>query len=215
MNSRLDLLESLLGKLPAKDLNFAKDLIRKGRKYGASEGQMKWVNILIDRASGVEPAKEPNLKLGDYSGVYKLFEVAKKANKFPKLRLKVGEHPVVLSVAGERSKQPGVINVTDGGPFGNNKWYGRVMPDGEWVACRNDYPELMQVALLLKRLGEEPEAVAAEYGKMNGYCCFCGKALSDDKSVAVGYGEQCAKNWGLSAQYKASKGFKKLVAEAA
>jgi hypothetical protein len=118
-------------------------------------------------------------------------------------------------VAGERSKQPGVINVTDGGPFGNNKWYGRVMPDGEWVACRNDYPELAAVALLLKRLGEDPLAVAAEFGKMSGMCAFCGKALSDDKSVAVGYGPVCAQKWNLVGQYKASKGFSKLIAEAA
>ena len=47
--------------------------------------------------------------------------------KWPKLRLKTsaGER-VVLSRCGENSKTPGHINITDGGRYGENRYYGRI-----------------------------------------------------------------------------------------
>lgn len=200
-NPFLDKLEVLLPKLPEKDRYFAADLIKKGRKYGASEGQMKWVNILIDRANGVQPEKIIG-DVGSFMGVYALFAKAKQALKFPKLRLSVKGMPLVLAVAGEKSIKPGMINVSDGGPFGHNKWYGRIAPDGSWELPQKEYPEIGEVAGLLRRLSEDPHKAASDYGKLTGYCCFCQKPLSDEKSVAVGYGPVCADKWGLKEQWK-------------
>jgi hypothetical protein len=214
-NPVLDKLEVLIPKLPEKDRYFAGDLIRKGRKYGASEGQMKWVNILIDRANGKSPDKIIG-DVGNFLGVYSLFAKAKQALKFPKLRLSVKGMPLVLSVAGDKSAKPGVINVTDGGPFGNNKWYGRIAPDGSWELPMKEYPEIGEVAALLKQVGEDPHQAAANYGKLTGYCCFCQRALSDEKSVAVGYGPVCAEKWGLKDQWKKAQSIlPKAVLEAA
>ncbi len=38
---------------------------------------------------------------------------------------------------------------------------------------------------------------AAEFGHLTGKCVFCRRALSDERSMKVGYGETCASNHGL------------------
>jgi hypothetical protein len=38
---------------------------------------------------------------------------------------------------------------------------------------------------------------AARFGHDHGECVYCARHLSDDRSVAVGYGATCAKNYGL------------------
>jgi hypothetical protein len=203
--SRASVLASMISQLPEKDRAFAESMCKNiAKNSSATQKQAYWVEVLIKRATdGVQP--EVVADVGNFSKVYAIFAQAKKKLKFPKIRLQVNSNPVVLAVAGERSKQPGVINVSDGGPWGSNKWYGRVQPDGTWRPG-GDYPELEAVALLLKKLGEEPEKTAAEYGQLTGYCCFCGRSLSDEKSTAVGYGPVCAENFGLKANYKAAKG---------
>jgi hypothetical protein len=199
-------LESALPKLSEKDRSFANSLLGGFKKYkGFTPNQQKWVDILVDRAEAGPPVPLVG-DVGNFAGVYKLFEVAKQHQKFPKLHLQVAGQPVVLSVAGPNSQYPGQINVTDGGPFGNNKWYGRVNRDGEWTVCQREYPEIGEVAKLLKTLGEDPAGVAAQYGSVTGYCCFCHRPLSDEKSVAVGYGPVCAEKWGLKDAWKKSAG---------
>lgn len=44
-----------------------------------------------------------------------------------------------------------------------------------------------------KLTGEE----AAAFGKLYGFCVFCGKQLNDERSIFVGYGQICAGNYGL------------------
>jgi hypothetical protein len=197
-------LKASLDKLNPRDRAFAESLIKDaGKPRGLTAGQLPWVGKLLDRANGVV---EPQVQgaVGNFEGVYALFQVAKNALKYPKIRLQVGILPVVLSMAGAKSKVPGEINVTDGGPFGNNKWYGRVSKDGTWTPGK-DFPELDPVGKLLGRLAKDPSAVASEYGKLTGFCCFCSRALSDEKSTAVGYGATCAANFGLLANWKAAK----------
>lgn len=43
------------------------------------------------------------------------------------------------------------------------------------------------------RLTEEQ---AREFGKTHAFCCACAKTLNDDRSIAVGYGAECARNHG-------------------
>jgi hypothetical protein len=208
-------LEAALSQLSEKDQSFAKSLLAGFKKYKSfTLKQQQWVDTLVQRAT--EPKPEPLMgAVGDYSGVFNLFEVAKKSQKFPKLHLQVADHmPVVLSVAGPNSQYQGQINVTDGGPYGQNKWYGRVDRDGNWTVCRKEYPEIGDVAKLLLELGKDPAAAASQYGKMTGYCCFCHRPLSDEKSVAVGYGPVCADKWGLKDAWKKSAGlFSGLLAK--
>ena len=38
---------------------------------------------------------------------------------------------------------------------------------------------------------------AAEFGHLYGMCVYCGRGLTDERSIAVGYGPICAENHGL------------------
>ena len=129
-------------------------------------------------------------------GVFALFEQAiAHTLKYPKIRLQTPDKmPVVLSRAGDRSKYTGQIMVTDGGPYGANKYFGRI--DAQGIFHTTDSAS-QAVSDLLVRLAENPVEVASEYGRLTGNCCFCGLRLTDARSTAVGYGAICASHYGL------------------
>lgn len=125
-----------------------------------------------------------------------------KGLKFPKIRLQVNGQQVCFSLAGDRAKQPGSINVTDGGSYGDNKWFGRITVDGTFTpssSCRDD------VKALVLAFAADPAKVAAEYGHLTGNCSFCQRALSDERSTEVGYGPVCADRFELPWGVKAPK----------
>lgn len=47
------------------------------------------------------------------------------------------------------------------------------------------------------KLVADPVGFVAQCGKDMCRCCYCGQPLEDARSKAVGYGETCAKRWGL------------------
>lgn len=49
----------------------------------------------------------------------------------------------------------------------------------------------------LARLADDPVAFLAACSKDMCRCCYCAQPLEDPRSKAVGYGETCAKRWGL------------------
>lgn len=129
-------------------------------------------------------------------GVFALFEQAIAHRlQYPKVRLlDAAGMPVVLSRAGQKSKYTGQIMVTDGGPFGANRYYGRIDLDGVFHATDS---ATIPVFALLERLSRHPVDVAGEYGRLTGQCCFCQLGLKDARSTAVGYGPVCADHFGL------------------
>jgi hypothetical protein len=184
-----------------RDIKFAMDLLRSFNRYGGlSAKQWPWVGKLIERAQ--LPDEEPEtIELGgDFSGMLVMFEFAKQNLKYPKVRLMLSDgSPLVLSVAGPKAKVPGSINVTDGGSFGNNIWYGRVSKDGKFEPCKRDNAQerMEEVTDKLKEFAQDPVQTATAHGHLSGHCCFCNKALTDEPSVKAGYGPVCAKNFGL------------------
>ena len=142
-------------------------------------------------------AKPVPTNFGDFSGVIDLFNVAGGNLKFPKIRLTLDGSPIALSVA-QKGAHPGSLNITDGKPFGENVWYGRVTPKGEWQRPKSMNPR-MSTALsgFLAEMSQDAAGTASKYGRMTGNCMFCNKALTDARSTEVGYGETCAGNWGL------------------
>jgi hypothetical protein len=203
--SRADTLQALVGQLGPKDRPFAEGLLETVRRTGRmSDKQIYWINQLIERATIPQQPRRVEA-VGNFARVYAMFATARRHLKYPKVHLQLADgRPVALAMSGATSHHPNTINVTDGGPYGQNKWYGRVEVDGTWTAGR-EFPELAEVANLLHRLSEEPEKTAAEYGQLTGYCCFCSTRLTNEKSTAVGYGPVCADHFGLSAEYKAAK----------
>lgn len=203
-------------KLPVKDHQFALSLVQQYLDKGAlSPKQASWAEKLLSWAEGKPtPFKamvKPSFISGNFGAVYALFAKAKEHLKYPKIKL---AHPtlampdksiIMLALAGSKSKVPGVVNVTDGGKYGENIWYGRVYPDGKFEANSKVSPEaLVEVQKMLVALALDPAKVVAEHGKLTGNCSFCDSPLSHENSTAVGYGPVCAKHFGLYDQWKAA-----------
>ena len=92
--------------------------------------------------------------------------------------------------------------LTDGGPFGDNVYYGRIDTDGVWIPSKSGEEVKDKLVDFLKDFAADPHACVSEYGHKSGNCCFCNKGLTDEKSVTVGYGPVCAHNWGLKEEWK-------------
>jgi hypothetical protein len=212
---------ALIAGTLGNDKAFVESLLKAHATKGLTLKQSFWFGKMAGKHGGKpqeEAAPVPAPIVGQFEGVYTLFAKAKEHLKFPKINLKLADgSSVVLSMAGPKSKKPGVINVTNGGKFKapGSKWYGRVNTDGSMETPGSHAPEFEEVKAVLKSLAAEPAKVAAEHGKLSGHCCFCNHKLTDkDKSTAVGYGPTCAKNFGLYAEWKAGENFFETVAKA-
>lgn len=177
-------------------------------KYGyntrgkLSEKQWACVHKLVTDAAAkvLTPHRVETEKVGDFAGVISLFKKAQEKLKWPKITVTSTEGLVFqFSMAGAKAKKPGTINITDGKPFGENVWYGRVAADGSWEKSTKAFPEIAEV---LSALAIDPAGFATKYGKKTGHCCFCNKHLKTENSVAAGFGPVCAENFGLKEEWK-------------
>lgn len=200
---QIEELTSLLPNLPYGRLGFATSLINQfSRKGTLSPNQTPYVTSLLALAKGENPPPR-HADVGDFTGVIALFKTASANLKYPKIRLQVDGQAIVLSVAGERSKAPGSVNVAGEGAWGDRPWYGRVSPEGKFDRSRSLTPDFAALLIpVLQELSSNPVAAVQRYGKLTGSCMFCGKTLSDDRSKAAGFGETCAKHFGLHAEWK-------------
>ena len=190
----LQALRDALPRLAPRDAEFALSLLTQARKRALSGKQLHWAAELTARASRPEPP--PPAHIPGMSGILDLFQQAGRKLRHPAVILSSPEAGTVrLSVAGTRAKVPGSINVTDTGKYPDAQWYGRVMQNGTYQPSRNANAEA--VTSLLRRFAADPATVAAEHGKMTGGCSFCCRPLTDTRSLEVGYGPVCAKNYGL------------------
>ncbi len=189
----LDTLSAALaqGTVPPKDTEFVSSLVTQGKSRGLSERQWYWVLKFAMRLAGTDTKS-----VGDFSRVYAMFAQAKTHLKYPKVMLDTasGRHLCVY-LSGATSRVPDTVNVVD---HDTNTWYGRVTKDGSWEVGHGTPEAQDEVAAFLQSFAKDPEAVAAEYGKLTGNCCFCHRALTDERSTAVGYGKVCSSRYGLS-----------------
>jgi len=135
--------------------------------------------------------------VGDLSPIMALFDRARAHLKYPAIVL----DGFRVSVAGARASNPGTLNVTGIEKHFNAQrgrdertWFGRVSLDGSFSPSRAAPADL---ADRLRALAADPAGVAAAFGHLHGACCFCMRALSDDRSTTVGYGPICADHFGL------------------
>lgn len=195
-------LRSLIGELPDKDHKFISSLCDRFEKRGElSSKQTYWIGIMLERAVGGPAAKSGiEVKLTNPDGIFDLFAKAKENGlKWPKITFEFDEVGTVqLSQSGKNAKCPGTINMTDGMPYGSNRWYGRINTDGEimFSPAAGDGTRLV-IGRFMQKLADSPSATVAAYGRKSGHCCFCHKTLTTDASLAHGYGPVCAKNFGL------------------
>ncbi len=101
---------------------------------------------------------------------------------------------VVFNRAGHKSKYTGQLVITNGMPEGHHIFYGRIDTYGTLHLTSSATSEVTEV---IQEFSENPATVAARYGRITGGCSFCHHPLSDERSLAVGYGLKCAKRYGL------------------
>jgi hypothetical protein len=128
--------------------------------------------------------------------VFAMFEDGvSRSLKFPKIRLCTdGGQTVMLRRAGSRSRYEGQIQITDGHPFGENTYFGRIDTGGVlWPSSAMT----ADVRETLVRFAADPTAEALRYATATGNCAYCGKKLTDVRSAAHGRGKRCSQNYGL------------------
>lgn len=175
---------------------FAMSMTEKVMRFGASEKQRFWLEKLAREVETPEPAERVKTPVGDLSGVMALFDKARKHLKAPAIVIGMGDEEIRLSVAGATARAPGTINVATNGGYGNSTWYGRILLDGQFEASPR-VPTPDHLVEGLKRFAAEPAKMAAEHGSLTGRCCFCARELTDERSIAVGYGKTCSERWGV------------------
>jgi hypothetical protein len=192
--NEIAILKSVFNKLGDRDRDFAGSLIEGFDRYGGvSEKQLYWVNVLIQRANGAKPMA--STELVSVVEIKNLFAKASKSLKRMKIRLKTTfNQNVVFTIAGERSKYAGQVMITDGGPFGDNKYFGKIDMEGNLLKTNQCDDNVLS---LIKEFADNPAETAGKYGRLTGNCCFCMRGLEDERSVSVGYGPVCANHYGL------------------
>jgi hypothetical protein len=111
----------------------------------------------------------------------------------PKITFK-GDTKVRFAMAGPGSKYRNQIIVTDGLPYGQNKFFGTITEEGLFTPSRacDD-----AVRKLIVDLATDPTTTAAVHGVRTGNCCFCGHELTKGISVDTGVGPICADKYGI------------------
>jgi len=181
--------------------NFARDLCEKAARSGLSEAQWAWAHKLAMEQAEREQAPRAGTVTAPvaaerFGKIVAMLTHARAHLQHPKLTIELPDiGRVRLSLAGERSRAPGSVNVTDGRPFGENTYYGRIAVDGTFEAARACTPALLEA---LRAMDRDPLAAASVHGRRYGYCCFCARTLTDARSVHVGYGPVCAEHHGLA-----------------
>lgn len=203
-NSVVDALQAAVnaGRFKGSTLEFACSLLRSARsKRGLTPGQAPWPAKLLAQLD--TPPVQTQVA-SDVRGIFAIFDTAaQRGLKYPKVHLVASDGtPVVFNRAGEKSQYTGQVMITDGGPYGVGRYFGRV----DIVGMLTEGPKMTaQVRELVEAFAIDPARVAAEYGKTTGSCCFCSRTLETDESLDVGYGPVCADKFGLAWGTKKAK----------
>ena len=175
---------------------FAASLSAALQKYGdLTPAQLQAAQSMKAKAEERATAKTAPAAVPTLERLAAAFLTSGQHLQHPKLRLMTPDgQRVVLSRAGEASRNAGSINLTDGAPYGSNTFYGTITPQGVATYRANTPPS---VSALLSRFNADPQASIKAQGQMTGECCCCGRELTDPESIANGIGPICAANWGF------------------
>lgn len=182
----------ITGRLPSRDVDFAKDIIQKPK----TPGREYWIKELIKRVAVKSETDQIYRDLTEekvnITQVMDMFQFARQTLKRPKITLVLKN--------GMRVKF--AINWNRGRLYMNSDGYGngfgsinimdgvvRLTPMG--VQFRT---ELME---LLEQFTADPKGTVIMHGKLTGNCGFCALGLTDPRSLHMGYGPICAKHWKL------------------
>ena len=127
---------------------------------------------------------------GSLDRIRQLLETAAASGlRYPKITVSTDDDTVVcVQLAGARARQPGTVNVTDGQPYGQNVWYGRIGLLGQPDSTLQGHVAVLAV---LQALAADPEAVLNAHGLRTGQCGVCRRTLTAEESVDRGIGPIC------------------------
>lgn len=185
-------LQSKVHLLPQRDQDFAASLLSSRL---LSEKQLYWVGKLIERADAVVASPVATAEIDNVAGIVALLNKGRTSLKNPKISFFALDQHLQLTIAGDRARCPGSINVCEADGDG---WFGRIHQDGKFEPSRRVTAETTTaITAALQAFAADPQGVALAYGRRTGNCCFCCKPLVDPVSVHVGYGPICAKRYEL------------------
>ena len=191
----IEALTVLAKEMPGSE--FAQSLVQqyKSRRQ-LSPRQWPWVFKLAEEqlAKAAEPKME-TISGTSYPKLVSMLHGAREHRKHPRIVAEFDYGVLRLSIAGERSRFPGAINVTSDGPWDHRRYYGRIDQDSGEFAPSRECPDWVMESLA--DFNEDPAKVASLHGQRFGNCCFCSRELTDERSLEVGYGPVCAGYYGL------------------
>lgn len=177
--------------------DFARQMLDKLNHWGSlTDGQVAGIRRGMEKRAAAQTAaaeRAANAPVADTAGVDRLklaFDTAiqrarSKGRRFRWPKITIG--CVVISPAGENSKNAGALYVKDGGQY-----LGKIA-GGRFFASRECSDE--QQARVLSFIAD-PKAAAEAYGIETGICCVCNAPLTNKASIERGIGPVCAEKMG-------------------
>jgi hypothetical protein len=151
------------------------------------------VERLFDAVAPLAPL--PAAKAAPAASLLGLVEYMDKAAQKlsqPRVRIAFGDGEILISRAGKDSRNPGAVYIKVDGAY-----VGKVGRDGRFSVAGVAAVDKADIEAALTAFLADPENTAKAYGKIRMACCFCGKDLTHPSSREVGYGPDCADNYGL------------------
>lgn len=182
------------GEAVQVDATCKSDLLQKYLAC-ADDGDWLWFFIAkqVRDSAGLERSKDMAAFLAD------LFVLAAGMGlKRPMIRLHAGgrRYKIYLSAKGTVCVKTGALYEGTSDPAGDEDYMGCVLPSGKFLA--SDRRRLLPADEdFMRQLGDDPVGFFARCSKDMGRCCYCNRALEDERSKAAGYGKDCAAHWGL------------------
>ena len=124
-----------------------------------------------------------------------LFDHAAQHLKWPKIRYQTEHCKIQFSRMSEGSRMPGSLWVSDG-QFGYDHMYCIINRQANVIWNQQQKPN-SDIIHAIYDFVEKPVELSQISGRSYNHCCFCGRELTDARSVFYGYGPICANNWGL------------------
>ena len=174
--------------------NFAESIISQLHQKGWLSEKQEAAAVRIHER---RIAKEKEIKNNNpnFNSLAKRFLSAAQHIKYPKLRLQTPKGKnIVLKRAGSQSRTPGWIMMTDGRPFGENIYYGKISPDGVCYCSKSMTDEVLNT---LQAVEADPVGEALIQGQRTGVCMCCGRELTNAESIKAGIGPICADRWNI------------------
>jgi hypothetical protein len=159
-----------------------------------------WVGVAdfhnCERRYTPTPQAAPALPAkGEFTATAEFFNRVLDHGKAKRLSITLHADPVT-AIEIKYNERKRLLYVTDGGAWGESEYYGAIeLGTGAFRNGRSRMdPERSD---MLVAFNLDPVATAVRSAKITGACSFCSRKLTDERSVAVGYGAICAEKYGL------------------